>query len=180
MFNLQNLIGKISMMEINESYIVNIDYKSLLSVKGLLDFLKYIKENNINGIENAILSIDLTGIETSEYSITIDLINMLTELGFKVNLDKINTRISDYLIEETNTSFLKLSTNLWKSGISDDKRKDFLKYKLLSYSMMGDISILFDQIETEQEKDYLHEISPNTETLYSGNYYSKEKKLILD
>lgn len=180
MFNLQNLIGKISMMEIRESYIVNVDYRSLLSTKGLLEFLKYIRDNTINGLNNAILSIDLSGIETSEFPLTIDLINMLKELGFKIILDKIDTKIPDYLIEVIRPNYIKLRADLWKTGIDNDMKKQFLKYKLLSYSMIDDIIVFFDQIETEKQKEGLIDISPNDTTLYSGNYYSEEKRLVLD
>lgn len=179
MFNLQNIIGKTSMINNNQAYFINVDYRSLLSVRELKDFLTRIKQDTINGIDNIILSIDLNGIETPEYPITIDLINMLSDLGFKIRLDKIDPKIADYLVEEVNPRFIKINANLWKSSMDEDKKAELLRYKLYTYTKMGDnVGIIFDQIENETEKKFLHEISPK-DTLYSGNHYSKEKKLTL-
>ena len=48
------------------------------------------------------------------------------------------------------------------------------------YTLMGnDTSIIFEQIETEEELKRLKDISPDNTTLYSGNYYSRERKLEL-
>ena len=179
MFNLQNLINKISMIDTDYNYFINIDYKSLLSIKGLIDFVQYIKENTINGINNVVLSIDLSGIETTEYLIAIEIINLLSKIGFKIRLDKVDNKIADYLIEEISPKYIKVSTNLWKSVIDNYKKSELLGFKLYAYTMMGeDTTVIFEQVETEKEKEFLHDISPSG-TLYSGNYYSKEKKLSL-
>ena len=179
MFNIQKLINKISMIDTDYNYFINIDYKSLLSVKGMMDFIQYVKENTINGINNVILSIDLSGIETNEYPITIEIINLLSKLGFKIRLDKVDNKIADYLLEETSPNYVKVSTNLWKSVIDNYKKAELLGFKLYAYTMMGDeTAVIFEQVETEREKEFLHSISPSG-TLYSGNYYSKEKKLSL-
>lgn len=180
MFNLQNLIGKISMIENDNTYFINIDYKSLLSVKSLVDFLEHIKLSTINGIDNIVLSIDISGIESNEYPITIELINLLSKLGFGIRLDKLDNTIADNLLEETNPDYIKISTNQWKNNLNNKKKLELLKLKIKMYSMIGnDTSIIFEQVETEDEIKYLQDLSPDNSTLYSGNYYSDEKKLKL-
>ena len=180
MFNLQNLIGKICMIENDNRFIINIDYKSLLSIKGLVDFLEHIKVSTINGISNIILSIDVSGIESNEYPITIELINLLNKIGFSIRLDKLDNSIADSLLEETSPDYIKVSTNSWKSIINNRKKEELLKLKLKMYALMGnDTSIIFEQIETEEELKRLKDISPDNTTLYSGNYYSRERKLEL-
>ena len=180
MFNLQNLIGKISMIENDNNYIINIDYKSLLSIKSLVDFLKHIMVSTINGINNIVLSIDVSGIESNEYPITIELINLLNKLGFGIRLDKLDNSIADTLLEETNPDYIKVSTNSWKSIINNNKKEELLKLKIKMYTLMGnDTSIIFEQVETEEDLKRLKDISPDNTTLYSGNYYSKERKLEL-
>ena len=179
MFNLQNLIGRISMIDTNRKYLVSMDYRSLLSVKELMKFLDFIKKSTTNGINNIILSIDLAGIETTEYKIAIEMIKLLSSVGFKIKLDKIDNKIADYLIETINPNYIKLSTNMWKNIIGNDKQTKLLESKINTYTMMGDdLSLIFEQIETEEEKNFLHEICPS-DTLYSGDSYSKERKLKL-
>lgn len=179
MFNLQNIIGKTSMLEGKENYFINVDYRSLLSVRDLIDFLNKIKQTTINGIDNVILSIDLNGIETPEYPITIEMINMLSNLGFRIRLDKLDMKIADSLVEAVNPGFIKINTALWKAVMDSDKKVELLRYKLYTYQKMGDdVKVIFDQVENETEKKFLHEIAPS-DSIYSGNHYSKEKKLTL-
>ena len=49
--------------------------------------------------------------------------------------------------------------------------------KLNMYDRLGIVPI-FDKLEREEEFEFLKENTPNN-TLFSGNYFSDEKKLIL-
>ena len=179
MFNFKNIIEKTSEVNNNYKYFINIDYKSLLSIKDFDSFVSNIKCNTRNGIDNVILSIDLFGIESNEYLVTIDIINILASMGFKIRLDKVDNKLSDYLIEEVNPKYIKISTPSWKAAINNDRKLDILNAKINAYTKMGDdVSIIFEQVERIEEAKVLHNISP-TDTMYSGNYYSKEKRLVL-
>ena len=96
------------MIENDNRFIINVDYKSLLSIKSLVEFLEHIKVSTINGISNIILSIDVSGIESNEYPITIELINLLNKLGFSIRLDKLDNSIADSLLEETSPDYIKV------------------------------------------------------------------------
>ena len=52
-----------------------------------------------------------------------------------------------------------------------------MESKLNMYDKLGIIPI-FDKLESEDEFEFLKENTPNN-TLFSGNYFSNEKKLIL-
>ena len=177
-YNLQNIIEKTSMLENDDNnYIIEFDYKSLLTVKELLTFLEYIKVGTYNGLENVILSIDLFKVETNEYALIIEMINILSELGFKIKLDKINNRIADYIVEEINPKFLKIEYNYWKQMLESERKRRLFQSKLDTYTKMGDdVSIIFDRVETEEESKRLRDVAPQR-SLYLGNYYSKERKI---
>lgn len=180
MYNLRNLSSKISMMDGNTSYFISIDYKSLLSVKGLLKFFEITKESTISGIDNIIVSIDLEKIETHEYAMTLEIIHLLSDMGFKIRLEKVDNKIADYIIIESNPSYIKINTDAWKNSMNNTRDQKILESRFNSYKLYGDNpKILFEKIETDEEFDFIRNIAPE-DSLVSGNKFSKEKRLKLD
>lgn len=175
--NLRYLSNKISMTENNNIYFLNVDYRSLYSLDKLAKYLKYLKNNTINGISNIVLSLDLTGIETNEYKMTIKKIMKFKELGFKIRLDKMDNKIATILLEETNPEYIRINTARWKDALEENKKTLILAKELELYKAINsDVNIIFEQVENKQEKDYLKTIALEN-TLLLGNYYSKERKL---
>ena len=176
-YNFQKIATEIHNFNKNNTYFVNIDYKSLYSLKALIPFLMY-DENVAQNINKINLSIDIDKIESNEYDFVIESINIIRKLlGYKIRLDKYNNKIASYLIEEVNPEYLKIHPSLWKEALNNDKKHLILtKHLELIKAINDNISIIFEQIENKEESNYLKEISaPNT--LLSGNFYSKERKL---
>jgi EAL domain-containing protein (putative c-di-GMP-specific phosphodiesterase class I) len=173
--NLQMLVEKSSMSYTHSKYFINIDYNSLLSIKELIPFFITLKESTFNGLNNVILSVDLTGMESTEYDITLDILILLARLGFKIKLDKVSNKIADYFIFSANPHFIKLSVDEWKN-IRCDKTYKILESRLSTYKLYGaNTKIIFDQVETEEEADVIRNIC--SDALVSGNLYSKERRL---
>ena len=173
--NLQRLVEKSSMSYTHSKYFINIDYKSLLSIKELIPFFETLKDSTYNGLNNVILSIDLTGIESTEYDMTLDIIDMLSSLGFKIKLDKVTNRIADYFVQSSNPNFIKLAVDEWK-GIDDGKQFKILDSRISAYKLYGNKpKIIFDQVESESEANFIKNLC--SDALASGNYYSKERRL---
>ena len=157
MANLEKLVHKLCKMRDSNRYFITVDYKSLYSLNALAPFL--ILDDNIN---NVVLSVDMSGIETSEYDFTIDSICTLKGLLHKVRLDKIDNKIAPYLIEKINPEFVKIDTLSWKETLNDKKKCNILKKELELIKAMNDKTrIIFEMVENKDEHDYLSDISFN-------------------
>lgn len=174
--NIEKFIKHINLMKSEYLYFVSIDYKSLFSIKSLTSLIKNIDKSLI---EQVVISIDIEGIESSEYPLIIEIISLIKRMGFKVRLDKISNKLPYYFIEETEPSYVKIASQDWKIAYVDDHKSNILKNSVsLIKSINDNTRIIFEMIENKDERDYLHDISFD-DTLFSGNYYSLEKKLTL-
>lgn len=178
-YNLRTLISMLSMTSSEGKYFITIDYKSMLAIKELRLFLYYIKNNTVNGLNNVIVSIDLTGIETNEYDLIIDLLLELHTYDIQFCLDKVDSRIANCLLFAANPKYVKLSYESWKHSMQCSRRKAILKSLIETYSMSGlDTVLIFDRIENKEEDDFINSLTDDG-ILKSGDYFSREKKLIL-
>ena len=174
-YNIQNLLENITFHE--QQVIITIDYRSLIFTNNLLDYLMILKDISHFPFENVILSIDLFGIEISYYQMIIEKINNLKKLGFKIRLDKFDNTIGDIMWEETDTDYIKFSNSYWKKAMTTPKTRLAIESKA---KICDDFRIvpIFEFIEKEEEFDFLRNLTPEN-TLFSGNYFSQEKKLTL-
>ena len=180
MYNLRTLISMLSMTSSEGKYFITIDYKSMLAIKELRLFLYYIKNNTLNGLNNVIVSIDLTGIETNEYDLIIDLLHELRTYNVQFCLDKVDSKIANYLLFSSNPKYIKLSYESWKHSMQCPRRKAILKSLIETYSMSGlNTNLIFDRIENEEEDYFINSLTDDG-ILKSGDYFSREKKLTLN
>ena len=112
-------------MKKDHLYFVFIDYKSLFSIKSLAPLLDSVDKSHIN---NVVLSIDIDGIETSEYTFVIETISLLKELGFKIRLDKLSNKIATHFVEETNPNYIKIATQEWNIAYFDEHKSTLTWY----------------------------------------------------
>ena len=180
LYNLQKLIESSSMSYTDNKYIMNIDYRSLLSIKELLPFFDDIKESTLKGIDNVIISVNIDGIESSEYDLVLDTLRILMHEGFKLRLDNVGSKIADYFVFSANPNYVKVDEKEWKGVYTCEKRYKILESKVSTYLLAGNNTrLMFDKVEKSEDVDMLRGICPE-DTLISGNYYSKEKKLVVD
>lgn len=174
-YNIQNLLENVIFHECQ--MFITIDYKSLILADNFLDYLIILKDISSLPFKNIVLSIDIRGIEVSCYQKVIEKINMLKELGFKICFDKFDSMIGDSIWEESNIDYIKISDNYWKKAISNSKICFAIESKIKTYDKCKIVPI-FGFVEKKEEYDFLTEFIPEN-TLLSGNYFSKEKKLLL-
>ena len=161
-------------------YIMNIDYKSLLSIKELITFFNDIKESTLKGITNAVISINIEGIQSAEYDIVLDTIRVLTDVGFKIRLDNVDTKVADYFLFASSPNYIKVDEHLWKEAKYDPWSYKIVESKISTYLLASDNTrLMFDRVENSRDTDILKSLVPNS-ALLSGNYYSKERKLVVD
>lgn len=173
-YNIQNLLESITFHD--QQVIITIDYRTLISIDNLQEYFLILKDISHFPFENVILSIDLSGIEMTHYQKIIEKVNNLKKLGFKVRLDKFDNLIGDILWEESNVDFIKFSNSYWKRAMSTSKTRQAIESKARTCDGFSIIPI-FEFIEKEEEYDFLRNLTPDN-TLFSGNYFSKEKSLI--
>lgn len=156
---------------------ITLDYKSLIQNENIIDYLRVFNDVFGFSFNNVILSIDLFEMDSFYYSNVINKINILKNMGFKIRLEKIDSTIGDKIIEESDINYVKFLYSYWKNSMSNSKVRISIGTKLNMYDKLGIVSI-FEKIEKEEEFEFLKENTPNN-TLFSGNYFSDEKKLIL-
>ncbi|MGM9878275.1 MAG: GGDEF domain-containing protein [Bacilli bacterium] len=174
-YNIQNILENITFY--NNQIIITIDYKSLVFTDKIIDYLNILKDISQIPFQDIIISIDLSSIEISHYNKAIEKINELKKLGFKICLDKFDNTIGDIMWESTFTDFISFSNSYWKQALNISKSCKSIESKSKIFDSCGIIPI-FNFIENENELVFLTNITPDN-TLYSGNYFSGEKKLIL-
>lgn len=174
-YNIQNLLENITFN--GQQIIITIDYKSLIFTDVLLEYFIILKDISNLPFESIILSIDLFGIEITYYKEIIEKINKLKALGFKVRLDKFDSIIGDTIWEESDIDYIKFSNSYWKKALNNPKIHLAIESKLKTYDKCQIIPI-FEFIEKKEEYDFLRDLTIEN-TLFSGNYFSKEKKLKL-
>lgn len=174
-YNIQNLLENITFQGCQ--MIITIDHKSLIYTNTLVDYLIILKDISILSFQNIVLSIDLSGIEIPYYQKVIEKINELKKLGFKIRLDKFDSIIGDTIWEETDIDYIKISNYYWPKARDNHKIYSSLESKIRTYDSCGIIPI-FEFIEKKEDYDFLRDLTPEN-ALFSGNYFSKEKRLIL-
>ena len=174
-YNIQHLLENMVFKE-NQFFII-LDYRTLIQSANIIDYLKILNDVFDFPINNVIFSIDLFELDSSYYSIIIKKINILKSMGFKIRLEKVDSLIGDKIFEETDIDYVKFLNEYWKKTMGNEKVLISMESKLNMYNKLGIIPI-FDKLESEDEFEFLKENTPNY-TLFSGNYFSNEKKLIL-
>lgn len=174
-YNVQYLLENMVFKE-NQFFII-LDYRTLIQSANIIDYLKILNDVFNFPINNVIFSIDLFELDSSYYSIIINKINILKSMGFKIRLEKVDSLIGDKIFEETDIDYVKFLNEYWKKTMGNEKVLISMESKLNMYDKLGIIPI-FDKLESEDEFEFLKENTPNN-TLFSGNYFSNEKKLIL-
>ena len=175
-YNIQNLLENIISFD-DRMMIITIDYKTLVSAASFLEYLALLKDVSNSSFENIILSIDLNGLESSYYKKVIEKLNKLKEFDFTIRLDKFDSTIGDSIWEEANVDYIKISNDYWKRAMNSPKVYFSLKSRVQAYDNCKIIPV-FEFIEKEEEYTFLKEFTPDN-TLFSGNYFSEEKQLIL-
>lgn len=174
-YNIQNLLENLTFD--GQQVIITIDYRSLMFSDNLLEYLLILKDISQFSFNNIILSIDLFGIETSYYQKVIEKVNNLKELGFKIRIDKFDSTIGDVMWENIEADYIKFANAYWKKAMSNYKARLSVESKAKICDNYRIIPI-FEFIENEEEYEFLRNLMPES-TLFSGNYFSKEKKLEL-
>lgn len=156
--------------------IITIDYKSLISMPDFIIYLSVLKKVSSLDLDNIILSIDLNGLEFVNYKRVIESVINLKGLGIAVRLDKFDSTIGDEIWEETDVNYIKIASNYWKRSMNNPKIASSLKSKIEVFDSCR-ITPVFEFIEQAKELEFLKKITPD-DTLFSGNYFSKEKRLV--
>ena len=179
-YNIRVLIEMLSMTSNPEKFFVNVDYKSMLAIDELHPFFHDIRLNTINGLSNIVASIDVSGIEPSRYDSVIDLLHELHKFDIPFCLDKVSSKVANYLLFAANPQYIKVAYDSWKNAMYCPRRKEIFQSMVDTYQKAGcDTKVIYDRIETEEENNYIDEVS-NDKAIKCGNYFSKEKKLTLD
>ena len=174
-YNIQRLLEGYDFEE--HKMIVTIDYKSLIAMPDFLDYLVLLKAVSSLPFENIILSIDINALEPAQYQSVIDSIVNLSSLELAVRLDKFDNTIGDKLWEETDIDYIKISSAYWKNAMESPRIASSLKSKTEAYKDCG-ITPIFEFVEERDEFNFLKDFTPEN-TLFSGNYFSREKQMIL-
>ena len=174
-YNIQRLIEKVNYYD--RKVIISIDYKSLILVPDILDYLILMKEIRNMSFENIILSININNLDFNNYQVVIDSIVNLKLLGIEICLDKFDSTIGDRIWEDSNVDYIRFSNSYWLNALNNKKIASSIKTKSESYRYCNIIPI-FEHIENERQIEFLREFAPQN-TLFSGDYFSKEKRLVL-
>ncbi|HPF83191.1 MAG TPA: GGDEF domain-containing protein [Bacilli bacterium] len=180
MHNIELVFSK--MKEIgNGEVLINIDYRSLITEKNLLDFFKillYLYHVNANRI---ILNININSIIEDNH---LEIINMFKELkfiGFKICIDKYNNITPDIVFENVDIDYIKVDKKYWKNSINNMKSQNMLLSKLRVFNDCENIIPIFTSIDNKEEKNYISKICASMikqeNILLAGNFISKETKI---
>ena len=174
-YNIQRLMEKLKVED--KKMIITFDFKSLINTPNILEYLKTFKDFASVSFNNIILSVDVKGLDEVQVQKLIDSIQDLRELGFIIRLEKFSNIIGDKIWEESDVNYIKISNEYWKNAEKNFKTALSLENKVLTYEKCNIISV-FEFIEKEKELKFLRDFTPDS-TLFSGNYFSDEKKLVL-
>lgn len=180
MYNIEYLLSSITSL-VDGKVLINLDYKSLLDKKGLLEYLSMLIDINKINPNSIVLSININGIQPEMYSEIIFLINSLHTLKFNICLDKYSSKTPDSIWENTNVNFVKYDTDYWKSSMHNSKMQSLLLGKVKLFSEYSDVNSIFTCIENEEQYEYLCDMGYRTmqpkKCLISGDHISNEVKI---
>ena len=174
-YNIQRLMEKLKVED--KKMVITFDFKSLINTPNILEYLKTFKDFASISFNNIILSVDVKGLDEVQVQKLIDSIKFLRELGFLIRLEKFSNIIGDKIWEESDVNYIKISSEYWKNAEKNFKTALSLENKVLTYEKCNIIPV-FEFIEKEKELKFLRDFTPDS-TLFSGNYFSDEKKLVL-
>lgn len=175
-YNIQNIIEN-AIVE-DDKIIITIDYKTLIQASQLIEYLTLKKDISDIPFENIILSIDIANMDIKYYQSLSHIIGELKNLSFGIRLEKVDSKIGDYLWEVSSIDYIKFTDDYWKQAMTDKKKLMSLSERLKLYSQYSDTISVFEFIENEEQATFIRGITPKN-SLFSGNYYSGENALIL-
>lgn len=178
-YNLDYLFTKITSL-LNGMVLINLDYKSLISKKDLIEYLETMIEVNMIDPKNVILSINVNDICCEIYEDILNIFKELKRIGFYICIDKYNSKTTDYVFEKVDVDYIKISTEYWKETMKNEKTFKLLSSKLKVLNECSNTKVIFGCIESIEElkfiKDRFGKILGD-DVLVSGNYFSDENKI---
>lgn len=174
MYNIKTILNNVNLPK--KKLIITIDYKSLILNNEVIKYLTNISKLNKNILNNIILSIDINGIDNNYLDNLNQTINILKELGLTIRIDNYNPKVGNAIYEENNIDYIKINASYWKKEINNPKLTKIHQLRNQIFYELGVIPV-YDNVTQKEEYQYLKDISKNI--LITGNYLSKEKRLIL-
>lgn len=168
-YNLQNLLKNSNS---NNKKSMMIDYKTVIS-PGFIEFLGKVEEK----VKNIILSININNLEFKDYDTLIERIILLKKHGFLIQLDKYDSKVANYLLENTEVEYIKFLDKYWHKSLELEKPHKLLHNHIATMSELEIIPV-FDAVQTKKEFELLKNFD-NNDMLLGGNYFESSKKLIL-
>ena len=177
-YNLEFLFTRITKL-INEPVLINLDYKSLLTKKDLIEYLNSMIEMYGINPNYIIFSINTNDIEPEFYFEIINIINKLKKIGFKICIDKFNNKTADLIWENTDVDYIRFELSYWKSTMKNEKSLKLLISKLKIFVEFSSLVPIFSCVESIDEFNFIKEnfgMIAN-DVLISGNYISDDNKI---
>lgn len=173
--DMYNVNVALERIPINSKLIMNVDYKSLILND---DIVKYFSKNSGNrSLSNIILSVDINKINSGYFKDLNKAIDTLGSLGIKVGIDNFNSSIGDVVFENDNIDYIKILNTDWKKRMGNCRLQKMFELKNQMFCELGIIPI-YDNVTNRAEYEFLKKLD-NDNLLMLGDYFSKEKKLIL-
>lgn len=177
LFNLQHLLLRLDVRE--NKYILNFDYKSLLTKPDLIEYLGLLVHVMKLKAENVIISINVNALDSKHFIDIIELIEKMKGLGFNICLGRYSSKTGDSVYENSPIDYIKFDQAYWKTALSNPRTDHSLKAKVEMFtSYVNPVVPIFTCIENENEYSYATNITKRP-ILLCGNYFEKEKKLTL-
>ncbi len=164
-----------------DTSIINIDYTSIIGNNKLLDYLKKLSTINSKFSDNIIISIKMySSITQNDSIVLLNNINILRKLGFRIKIDKLNEYSNDAIWMHSGASFVGFDNHFIDLAMLDDKANYWLhtKIDMMLNCPNTDITPIITHIDTDRKHNYIKN-NFDDNILVTGNYYGKEKKLIL-
>ena len=146
----------------------------------LIEYLNTMIEVNMINPSNVILSININDICFDLYDSVLDIIRELKRIGFNIGIDKYNSKTTDYIFENAEIDYIKVSTEYWKESIENEKTFKLLSSKLKVFNEFSQTKIIFGCIEKVEEFKFIKENFYKflgDDLLVSGNYFSDDNKI---
>lgn len=170
-YNLNYLLNNMPMDK--QRKVILLDYKTVLS--GNVDYILYYYKNMIKDI---IISIDIVGLEPLNYQKLTMQINKLKSFGLTIRLDKFDDLIAPKVIADINPKYIKINDGYWQGALTNKQQLILLRNQIDLISNL-EITPIFEHLSTKNDLDFIKTIAPK-DTLVSGNYFSPEKRLVLN
>lgn len=178
--NIEYLSSNIA-KNVDGKVLLNIDYKTLLYKKDLIDYIKLLIDiNKINPV-NIVLSINVSGMQNELIDDLLPIIRAIRLLDFEICLDKYSSMMGDKIWENAYIDYIKYDTNYWKESMLNSRQETLLRARVRFFSEYSAITSIFSYTTSKEEYDYLlslnNKVNNQDSVLASGNYMSKEYKI---